>query len=424
MITSFIGACGGGGDGSIGTDSSNGDDTIYTPPAIVDPVFACQGLLGFGSVTKGGYGGQIIKVTNLNDSGSGSLRAAVSTPGPRIIVFDVGGEIRLRSQLAITSPYLTIAGQTAPAPGIMLSGTGLKVETHELILQHIFVRHTTVDGTDAIDIRSGNIPLYNIVIDHVSASWGDDENLSFNPGPRNTIVNNVTFSNNLIAEGNGQQFGSLIAEGSKQISLIRNLWMSNKARQPRINGNVKANLVNNLSYNVGAEYSTVIGSAGGPTYLSFLGNVYIAGPNTDTLNFGIGTSSEVSAGTLIYLADNIASGTLNSLSTTPYLTTSPPVKLDRVSPLPSAFVEAFVLKNAGARPGERDGVINNDYGDPVDERLVFEVQSRSGSLKSSPPDVPMIKTTSRPFLVSSNPYGDDDDDGCPNIVEILNKMSA
>jgi hypothetical protein len=105
------------------------------------PVF--PGAVGFGTTTYAGRGGQIIKVTNLNASGPGSLKTALETAGPRIIVFEVGGTIDwtdLGPHVTIRKPFVTIAGQTAPVPGINIKGSGIRFATHDVLIQHIRIR--------------------------------------------------------------------------------------------------------------------------------------------------------------------------------------------------------------------------------------------------------------------------------------------
>jgi pectate lyase len=99
------------------------------------PLPAFPGAEGFGSQTMGGRGGQIIEVTNLNDSGAGSFRAAVSALGARIIVFKVSGIIQASSVIHINNPYITIAGQTAPGGGIAVKGSGISIRTHDVIIR-------------------------------------------------------------------------------------------------------------------------------------------------------------------------------------------------------------------------------------------------------------------------------------------------
>lgn len=389
------------------------------------PVAVFPGAQGFGADTVAGRGGQIIKVTNLEDSGPGSFRAAVQTPGARIIVFEVGGEIKLRSQLWITDPFVTVAGQTAPAPGVVLTGAGLRIPTHDVLIQHIFVRHTEHDGTDGIDVRTDGLSVpYNIVIDHVSVAWGDDENLSFNPGRNNTLRNNVTFSNNIIAEGNGSRYGTLVAEGTINISLVGNFWSSHKERQPRIKGNVSADIVNNLSYNIGSATNVVIGSSDGPNYVNLVGNVFLSGPNSPDSVGGVKPTKDIVPSSKIYLHDNRASGNVYDLRMNRYLVEIPIAAHAGIHAIPSSLVQESVLASSGARSGERDGIMDNGVGDPVDERLVSEARSGTGSLKSRPPDMPTIRPTRRPFDVPPHPHGDNDGDGYTNIEEVLHQMAV
>src|SRR6478735_5646329 len=150
---------------------------------------AFPGAVGYAAHTAGGRGGQIIRVTTLASDGPGSLAAALETKGPRVIVFEVGGVIDLQMrELKITEPFLTVAGQTAPSPGITLIRTGFDILTHDVILQHI--RSRTGSGGNARQGRwdpdaISTVDAYNIIVDHCSMTWAIDENLSAS-GPRFT----------------------------------------------------------------------------------------------------------------------------------------------------------------------------------------------------------------------------------------------
>src|SRR5687767_15113871 len=136
---------------------------------------AFDGAVGWAADTPGGRGGAILRVTSLAADGPGSLRAALEAKGPRIIVFEVGGVIDLgRATLSIDEPFLTIAGQTAPSPGITIIRGGLDIRTHDVIVRHIRIR-TGVDGQAP---RSGweadalsTVGAYNVIVDHCSMSW-------------------------------------------------------------------------------------------------------------------------------------------------------------------------------------------------------------------------------------------------------------
>jgi hypothetical protein len=159
--------------------------------------------------TEGGLGGRILRVTNLNADGPGSLREALGTQGPRIVVFEVGGVIDLgESTLVIEEPFVTLAGQTAPSPGITLIRGSIRITTHDVLVQHIRVRpgdagHPRRSGWEPDGISTYGAEAYNIVVDHCSITWAVDENLSAS-GPQHEgragTSHAVTFSNNIVAE--------------------------------------------------------------------------------------------------------------------------------------------------------------------------------------------------------------------------------
>ncbi|MHC4933496.1 MAG: hypothetical protein ACYTGV_15030 [Planctomycetota bacterium] len=148
-----------------------------SPPSL--PAF--PGAEGFGAHSIGGRGGQVIEVTNLNDAGPGSLRAALEASGPRIVVFRVAGTIELDSSIEVQNPYLTVAGQTAPGDGITLKNsplnakTPLKIETYEVVIRYLRSRpgsNPADSGTlDALTISNEEADVYNVIVDHSSFSW-------------------------------------------------------------------------------------------------------------------------------------------------------------------------------------------------------------------------------------------------------------
>jgi TRAP-type mannitol/chloroaromatic compound transport system substrate-binding protein len=400
------------------------DPNASTPP-VSGPLKVFPGAEGFGTDSKAGRGGQIIKVTNLNNSGAGSLRDAVSKPGPRIIVFEVAGVINLSSPIVATNPYMTIAGQSAPAPGITLNGYGLQLFTHDILVQHLFVRVTSTTNAgedDGLRIYRGSntAPLiYNIVIDHVSIAWGNDENASIvlNSG------HDFTYSNCLLGEGH---YGLLIDSNIKNTSVMRNLIMAATARFPRLKGGVTANVVNNVLYNWGVQSAAQVGSVDGKNYVSFAGNTFIGGPNTSGGSYGINVYSMV-AGSQLYVPEsganrNIATGTLYSSAASGFLTNSPPASasLAGITVLPAQDVEFYIYNNVGARPAER----GTAYGDFTDERFISELQARGGSVKNmkKPSWVKPVSNT-RVLDAGPNPSGDDDGNGYTNIEELLYQMA-
>ena len=157
----------------VASATSNG----ATPAATATKV-AFPGALGWAAQTPGGRGGKIIRVTTLAADGPGSFVAALETKGPRIVVFEVGGVIDLQKrELRITEPFLTVAGQTAPSPGITLVRTGIDLATHDVVLQHIRVR----TGAAGVGPRGhwepdafSTIAAQNVIVDHCSMTWAID----------------------------------------------------------------------------------------------------------------------------------------------------------------------------------------------------------------------------------------------------------
>ncbi len=150
--------------------------TSLSVPGARASVPAFPGAEGFGAQSLGGRGGNVLFVTNLNDAGPGSLRAAVEADGPRTVVFRVSGTVALKSTLAITRSHITIAGQTAPGDGICLKNHALAIAADHVIVRYIRCRpgDNTEAESDALSISSGR----NIIVDHCSASWSVDETLS------------------------------------------------------------------------------------------------------------------------------------------------------------------------------------------------------------------------------------------------------
>ena len=225
-------------------------------PAADLPAF--PGAEGFGALTVGGRGGEVVKVTTLADRGPGSFREAVSgcgsEPARRIVVFEVSGIINLESGLLIDCSYLTIAGQTSPG-GILVTGYQTTLNAHEVIIQHMRFRvgsHRIADGAnpetlDAFDIwgnAQGHMPndAYNIIIDHSSFSWGVDENFSFAYNPRNITVQWSIISEGLSRAGHpkGEHSKGMLVWGKYSpdltLSLHHNYFAHNYARNPMING--------------------------------------------------------------------------------------------------------------------------------------------------------------------------------------------
>lgn len=213
------------------------------PPRLPEAVIpAFPGAWGGGMFTTGGRGGKVFAVTNLNDSGPGSLRAALETEGPRMVIFRVAGTIKINGDLNINHPDITIAGQSAPGDGICIAGT-LNINTHNVIIRHLRVRRGVPAGGQGDDNIGGN-PHHHIIIDHCSTSWGMDENISLYRHMRPSLdgktqikdpAEHITIQWTISSEAldaRGHAFGG--TWGGNPSTFHHNLFASNTARNPSI----------------------------------------------------------------------------------------------------------------------------------------------------------------------------------------------
>jgi pectate lyase len=395
-------------------------------PAAV-PAF--PGAQGWAAHTPGGRGGQVLRVTTLAADGEGSLAQALKTKGPRIVVFEVGGVIDLGVRtLKIKEPFVTIAGQTAPQPGITLIRGGLDVATHDVVIRHIRVRPGEAglkkrSGTDfdSITLSGG---AHDVVVDHCSLTWATDENLSAS-GPRfggetpeqwrAATSHRVTFSNNLLAEGlanathaKGEHSkGSLIHDNARDILIVGNLYANNNERNPMFKGGTQGIVVNNLIYNPGqraVHYNLVAEEWIGHPYqdgrLALIGNVMRAGPSTPdkSVFFMFGGSGALD----LYLRDNIAVDRIgNPLPMQgSYSTSGPGVRMLKaspalpfgVAPMPASKVQDAVIADAGARPWDRDDIDRRILADTIEGRgRIIDSEQEVGGYPEHP-------TTRQPFV--------------------------
>lgn len=244
---------------------------------------AFPGAEGWGMFAKGGRGGLVVKVTNLNDDGPGSLRQAVAHAMPRIIVFDVAGTIDLQSPLEINSPYLTIAGQTAPGEGICLKRFPLKIHnTHDIIIRGIRVRPGIESGLKGSEVDAMNIDSSeNVIIDHCAFSWSTDEGINNWHGSKFITVQWCVMSeplNKSIHEKGPHGFCASI--GGFKASFHHNLLANGVARNPSIAGNNQAPTVlldfrNCVISNWGQRSCD-----GKPLSINLVNNYYKPGPAT------------------------------------------------------------------------------------------------------------------------------------------------
>lgn len=390
---------------TIGFPIFAAEQRIAKPPAF-------PGAEGFGAHAIGGRGGVAFHVTNLNDKGPGSLRAACEADGPRTIVFNISGVIELKSPLKITQPFITIAGQTAPGDGVCLKNHPILISTHDVIIRYLRVRPGADAGKemDAISINGGS---RDVIVDHCSTSWGTDELISVS----GTNINNITVQwcflseslNHSVHHKGEHGYGSLIRSDGP-VTYHHNLYAHNKSRNPRPGsyGDPKNTLLdfrNNVIYDWGERAGY---SAEDATAINFIGNYLKPGPSTRRLNeaFHIG-----GAATRLFPSGTIYDGPKGKI-TDDWLLVSSAAEVNKAGqPFPCAPVttdaaaEAFpkVLATGGANLPQRDS---------VDQRVVQEIKDGKGRIIDSPKDV-----GGWPTLHSSAAPADSDGDGIPDEWE-------
>ena len=219
---------------------------------------AFPGAWGGGMYSFGGRGGKVLVISNLDDSGPGSFREACEMGGPRIVVFNVAGIIHLKDRIRIRAPYITIAGNTAPGDGVCIAGNTVELETHDVIIRYMRFRRGETWVGDRNDSLGGN-PTGNIMIDHVSGSWGLDENMSmyrhmYQPPSGGKELKlptvNITIQNSIFSEGLNtyhHAFGSTI--GGLNSTFHHNLWACNTGRNPSVGMYGDFAFVNNVLFN-------------------------------------------------------------------------------------------------------------------------------------------------------------------------------
>jgi hypothetical protein len=414
---------------------------------------------GYGTDTRGGRGGTVCRVTSLSDASwparRDTLRYCLETAkGPRFVIFEISGTISLeQGPLVVTNPYLTIAGQTAPSPGILIRGPGLVIDTHDVVVQHV-------------RIRVGNVPhepvglwfrddADKVVVDHVSVSWSIWTAVTASAFHAGHPVGEVTVIDSIVAEAlgcsgvnssapcevrtypqkgwansRGISIGDAWGHAQPKVTLLRNISANNNDRHPEISGGTRTIIVNNLIYNpsqtpLSSIYYQDAGKMG-PHLSVVVGNVLIPGPTTPGHNGYVAREYReegevrlvrvhptVSASSRIYLEGNyyadhcVGKGCLASPQAQWMLAkdyklewegvnvraSSPPLELKNLplsSALPYTEVERYVTANAGARPLDRDA---------VDSRIIREISLRRGSVPNQTSDKAGVGTSPDGFPI-------------------------
>jgi hypothetical protein len=426
---------------------------------------AFPGAEGGGKYSFGGRGGKVIVVANLNDDGPGSFRWACEQGGARIVVFNVAGIIRIKTPVIIRAPYITIAGQTSPGDGVCIAGETVWINTHDVIIRYMRFRRgeTWVGRRD--DAIGGN-PIGNIMIDHVSASWGLDENMSMYRHMYNDSTGaieqklptvNITIQNSIFAEALdtwNHSFGSTL--GGENCTFIRNLWANNTGRNPSIGWYGIFNFVNNVVFNWvhrsidGGDYRAqfniinnyfqpgpstpknnpvghrILKPESGRSKLKYLvyGRAYVNGNimegyseiTKDNWNGGVQVEDEPNAGK--YMAD---------------MKWNKPLPMPALTIINATEARQYVLDNAGATLPKRDA---------VDTRITEQV--RTGKIAyNAGVKLPQTQFKHRRLQIDSykqgiitdvsqvggypeykgTSYKDSDNDGMPDEWEIKNKLN-
>jgi hypothetical protein len=413
------------------------------PTQVVETAYAFPGAEGFGKNTTGGRGGRVIFVTNLNDSGEGSLRAALAASGKRMVVFKISGNIELRSRINITNGDLTVAGQTAPGDGICIQNYEVVVSASNVIIR--FMRFRLGDlfeqETDAIWGRYQK----NIIIDHCSMSWSVDEAASFYANQ------NFTMQWCILAESLNESFhgkgdhGYGGIWGGDKATFHHNLLAHHNSRNPRFNGGGRSGVSNGIYPNEHVDYrnNVIYNWRGNSAYggengsYNIVNNYYKPGPATPAnrnkrimqisketdVTYGAGYGTFFIAGNIVYNNETVTSNNWNGgvdygSGVTQALAQSVTAIESDIATNHTAL-QAFesVLNYAGASLAR----------DAVDTRVVLEVRNGTATFNGSKTGYAGILDSQAdaggwPVLNSIAPPMDTDNDGMPDAWEVDMKL--
>ena len=406
------------------------EQTSKAMASLPNAIPAFPGAWGGGMFATGGRGGKVIAVVNLNDAGPGSLRDAVQTPGPRIVVFRVSGTIDLQSDLVITHSNLTVAGQTAPGDGICLKRFPLKIDgANDVVVRFLRVRPGDESGRrhDGIEVRRAE----NIMIDHCSVSWSIDEAVNTWHETRHLTVQWCLIAEALERPFDGDPHGFGASWGGENCSYHHNLFAHCAGRNPSIAGQDRERTIN-MDHRCSVLYNWKHRTCDGkPMQANVINNYYKAGPAThagvrrrivriDDTRSAYGYPSfwfiegNVVEGAPEIFADNWQGGVhlkdnaseAESRRHTPF-----PVR-----PVPTQSAEeayAMVLRHAGANQPRRDA---------QDTRVVREVETGTATFGTGIIDTPK-QVGAWPELKSVAALPDADGDGMPDAWETEHQLN-
>lgn len=359
---------------------------------------------GFGKFATGGRGGTVIKVTNLNDTGSGSLRQALQIEtGNRMVIVEVGGTVNLTSTLYITDGNITVSGQTSGGDGLLVKGYRLEINASNVVIRHLSFRIDGVANMDGITIKAwGGDAIQDIILDHVSISWATDENYDVaTDGGQGSSVKNVTIQNSIISESG---FGALNGNGSNSfITYYSNLFALNSDRHVRSQGNgiidqsiFAIEMINNIFYGFERACNFSYGHK-----MTALNNHWVKSTEVTTLSTSLYRTQSEYSGTLsltdAYIDGNTIPSGYNEWETelNPYITLEAHTSSGIVA-IAAVDIETTLLSHVGASKPSRD---------TVDTRIIAHYNAKDGTYS---------ETRTMPTIAGGTPLTDTSGDGMPD----------
>ncbi|MFK2820261.1 T9SS type A sorting domain-containing protein [Flavobacteriaceae sp. LMIT009] len=386
---------------------------------------------GFGKFATGGRGGAVIKVTNLNDSGPGSFRAACNANGPRTIIFEVSGIIELSSSIEVRNGNLTIAGQTAPGDGICIKGAGFIVSANDVIVRYLRFRlgdngykdaNNNVVGSnssdyDTVGVYGNGGRVENVIFDHCSMSWSIDEIIGmYGSTNSNYGVNNVTFQNCIFSEAlrsshhseGSHSMAFLMNQNVNNVSIYKNYFAHSDERHVRAGGGCSFEFINNLVFDYG--YSCIVSAE---TEFAMIGNHYKAGnENVKSSHLAeyVDQTGFDPLKTRAFVGGNTSTLNISEIDDKlmPYLQPSPPLSSGIVAEDSQGMIQE-ILANVGASYPSRDN---------VDERVINDYFNNSGNWINT-----QAQVGGYPVYNSDPAPQDTDNDGMPDSWEDANGLN-